>query len=297
MASQTYYEILGLRRGADPDVIRTAYRSLARRYHPDQNPGDPSAEEAFKAVAEAYRVLSDPESRHAYDSFGIVPPGAAYASLQVRPKRGVLDLVREVAKAAARAIRRGDDIRLDVGLSFADAVRGSHRVLELPRRNKAGRIAARRLRFDLPPNLMDGKVLRWPGEGAPEKGGGRSGDLYLTVAVTPHELLRVDGADIICELPLALHELMAGTAVSVPTIHGPEVLTVPPNSWIGDKLRISAKGVTGGRIGDAVFHLSLLRPRSGPDFEELAAQLYAGQPRSPRFVRCLVESAGWRDEE
>lgn len=296
MASQTYYEILGLRRGAEPDDIRTAYRSLARRYHPDQNPGDPSAEDAFKAVAEAYRVLSDPESKHAYDRYGIVPPGAAYASLQIQPKRGVLDVVRDVARAAARAIRRGDDIRLDVTLSFADAARGTHRVLELPRRNKAGRVAARRLRFDLPPSLSDGKVLRWPGEGAPEKGGGRPGDLYLTVSVTAHELLRVAGVDILCEVPLTLHELMAGATVTVPTIHGPDRLSVPADSWIGDDLRLRGKGVAGRQVGDAVFRLALLRPPSNDDARRLAEELSGTQSRPARFLRCIAESDEWRDE-
>ncbi len=296
MANRTYYEILGLRRGAEPDQIRTAYRSLARRFHPDQNPGDPAAEEAFKAVAEAYRVLIDPDTRHAYDRFGIVPPGAAYASLQVRPKRGVMDVMREVAKAAARAIRRGEDIRLDVTLSFVDAVRGAHRVLELPRRDKEGRVAARRLRFDLPPNLTDGKVLRWPGEGAPEQSGGRAGDLYLTVAVLPHDVFRIDGADIVSDLPLALDELMAGASLSVPTIHGPTVLTVPAESWIGDCVRLRGKGAVGGRRGDAVFYLTLIRPPNNASANSLATQLYEASARPAEFLTCLAESAEWRDE-
>ena len=296
MPSRTYYEILGLKQSASSEQIRSAYRQLARRYHPDQNPDDQAAEEAFKAVAEAYRVLSDPDTRHAYDTFGVVPAGAAFADLQLPPKRGVVDLVRDFARNAARAVRRGEDVKLDVTLDFPDAMRGAHRVLELPRLGPNGSIEARRLRFDLPPGLDSGKVLRWPGEGKPEPRGGRAGDLYISITVTPHPHLRRHGSDIHSDLPLSLTELMGGTALSVPTLFGPEVLKVPPGAWVGDTLRLRGRGVPTTTPGDAVFEVKVVRPVLEPEAVIALDALLGPSERPVAFAECVRESAGWRSD-
>ena len=294
MLRRTYYEILGLKHDATSEQVRSSYRKLARKYHPDQNPDDDAAEEAFKAVAEAYRVLSDPDARHAYDTLGVVPAGAAFADLQLPPKRRVVDLVRDLGRSATRAVRRGNDVKLDVTLSFVDAMRGTHRVLELPRRAENGRIEARRLRFDLPPGLDDGKVLRWPGEGEPEPRGGRTGDLYISIAVSPHPLLRREGSDVRCVLPLTLPEVLRGTALSVPTLFGPELLKVPVRTWSGDTLRLRGRGVPTTAPGDAVFEVEIMPPTKVPRALELAEALYADTARPDAFADCLKESAGWR---
>lgn len=297
MARRTYYQILGVRRTATDDEIRSAYRERARRYHPDQNPDDPAAEEAFKAVAEAHRVLSDRQSRHAYDAFGVVPAGAAYADLALPKRKGVADLVREVARSAARVVKRGKNIELAIAIPFARAMRGTYRIFELPRLGSDGRVQARRLRFELPPGLDDGKVLRWPGEGEPEPSGGRSGDLYVSVSVSSGGALSRGGPDIRCALPLTVDEAMAGTTIRVPTLFGPELLDVPRGSWVGDQLRLRGRGVPGPVPGDAVFSIELIRPALTHDTIELAKRLYDGAERSEKFRACLRESESWRDDE
>lgn len=295
MARRTYYQILGVRRSATDDEIRAAYRERARRYHPDQNPDDPAAEEAFKAVAEAYRVLSDARARHAYDAFGVVPAGAAYADLVLPKKRGVVDLVREVARSAARAVRRGKDIQLTISLPFVRAMRGTHRIFELPRLGPDGRVRARRLRFELPPGLDDGKVLRWPMEGEPDAKGGRSGDLYVTVEVQSHDVLQREGADVRCALPVTMPEALGGATIRVPTIFGPELIDVPPDSWAGDEIRLKERGVPGPTAGDAIYQLQLIRPPRSDEAAETAARLYDGAARPESFEACVRESESWRD--
>lgn len=296
MARDTYYQILEIPRRATDDEVKRAFRRLARRFHPDQNPGDFEAEERFKAVLEAYRVLSDPGLRRTYDRFGVVPAGAAFAESQLAvPSVGAT--VKGFARAAARLLRarRGADIRMKVTLEFTQAVRGTARVFELPRRGSGGAVRPRRLEFDLPPGLTHGQVLKWPGEGTPGTEGGRAGDLLVVVEVRPHGYLRRNGADIVADLPLSILEMHDGATVDVPTLAGRRRLVVPPGTQPGDSLRLPGLGVPVEPAGDAVFVARLRFPDL--DRAELRAALAAAYgtdgTRSAGFDACLLESMAW----
>lgn len=297
--ARRYYQLLRVERDADLATIKRAYRREARRFHPDQNPGDPDAEERFKAIAEAYRVLGDDQLRRMYDRYGIAPAGAAFADVPARIEFGVGDAVRNIARAARERLRarRGADIRLDVALSFVHAIKGTTRVFELPRRGPHGGVEARRLAFDLPPGLRDKQVLRWPGEGEPGVSGGRAGDLFVELQVGTHAVLRRRGKDIVTSLPLSVIELHDGATVTVPTVWGPRSLVVPPDTQPGDELRLPERGVPGEPAGDAVFCVTLSRPdMSRPEVRAAVERAYAeDDPRGDVFQACLLESRRWSE--
>lgn len=293
--ARSYYDILGLSRSASQDEIKRAYRELALQHHPDQNGGSPDAEERFKAVAEAYRVLSDPELKRVYDRYGVAPPGAAFANVPAAIPR-VAESVRDLARAASRKLRarRGDDIHLEIELRFVDALRGATRVFELPRAGDDRSVEPRRLAFDLPPGLRGGQVLRWPGEGAPGIAGGRPGDLFVTVHVAAHPWFSRRGDDILSALPLTLQELVEGATVDAPTIWGTTRVRVPAGIEPGAELRVPGRGVPGQPPGDAVFEVRLHAPPLDGAVREALDAAYGSTGRRPAaFDACLLEARRW----
>jgi DnaJ-class molecular chaperone len=296
MARRSYYQILGISRSADADEVKRAFRERARTLHPDQRPDDPEAVEEFKAVAEAYAVLSEPGLRATYDRFGIAPAGAAFESTHLTPP-SVARALKNVARAAARRMRarRGEDIRFDITIDFRAAAVGTRRVFELPRRGPDGAVRPRRLEFHLPPALTNSRVLRWPGEGAPGTDGGAYGDLLVRVAVERHPYFLRRDDDVVGHLPLTFVELLDGAHVQVPTLFGPRALEIPPRTEPGTELRLTGLGVPAEPPGDAVFVARLRFPDSGHEpIREAARSAYDGTSRDPLFDGCLLESHAWR---
>lgn len=289
-----YYAILGVSRDADAETIKLAFRRIARKTHPDQNP-DPAAAERFKAAAEAYEVLGDPAKRASYDRYGQVPAGAAYgAPAVVTPVTVVEGWARSVARTVRDRVRsaRGADIRFDVHMKFEDAVRGGVRVFELPRRNGGSRTAMRRLEFRIPPGVRSGQVLRWRGEGAPASGEGVAGDLIVEIHVEPHGYFRRDGSDVVAALPVGLSTLLAGGPVRVPTVWGEREIEVPAGTRIGARLRLAGSGVrTSERTGDAVFVVELDTGAGASDELLDAARVFDARARAaPSAIRMRFEA-------
>jgi curved DNA-binding protein len=269
MVLRDYYEILGIGRNATSEEIKQAYRRLARQFHPDQNP-DPVAADRFKQIAEAYRILSNPETRLAYDRYGHTPPGSAYQPMRiVRTETTVVSVLRNVARNAGRALKsvRGADIRVKSSISFMDSVRGCARIFELPRKSvrdpDALQPVARRLEFRIPAGVAHGETLRWQGEGAPGTYGAPDGNLYVTVEVQAHPVYARRNEHIVMRLPLRLSQLIAGATVDVPTVHGLRTLVVPPGTPGGTELRVEGFGIRReGQInGDAIFIIDACVPR------------------------------------
>lgn len=267
MKYKDYYEILGVKRDASADDIKTAYRRLARKYHPDVSK-EKDAEEKFKEMAEAYETLQDPEKRAAYDQLGSHTPGQEFRpppDWGQRFARGQGDLndidlsslfaglaARRGAAAAhdARRPMAGNDYEAVVRLSFAQAFHGTQADLELAvlewDAEGGVRRVPHRVKTRIPCGVVDGEKLRVPGKGGKGANGGPDGDLYLDIEVATHPLYRVSGQDLYLDLPLAPWEAVLGTSVNVPTPAGAVTLKVPAGARAGQQLRLTGRGMTRG---------------------------------------------------
>jgi len=276
-----YYAILGIPRDADQAAIKKAYRALARKFHPDVNPGDAAAEERFKAAAEAYEVLGDPEKRAKYDRLG-----SAYRAHE-RAGAGGFDW-RDWSTGAPSGARPGPsgahyrtvtpeelDGLFGEGGGFSDffeslfggrmrpgaagpgAVRPSPvrrgGNLEHPVRvtlaeafhgtQRMLQIDGRRGEVTIPPGVRTGSKVRVRGFGQPGQGGGGAGDLMLVVEVAAHPVFERHGDNLHVEVPVDIYTLLLGGEATVPTLDGRLKLTVPPGTDAGRRFRLRGKGM------------------------------------------------------
>jgi DnaJ-class molecular chaperone len=295
------YEILGVARDASQEDISRAYRRLARKLHPDLNPGDKQAEERFKRLNAANDLLSDPEKRARFDRGEIDATGAEtpqqqhywrdYAGAGAQGGYGtdagfadmmdadelLAELFGRGARGGQRIRMRGGDLRGRLELDFLEAVNGTTKRLSLP----GGSVVD----VTVPPGTRDGQVLRLRGKGGPGVGGGPPGDLLVEVAVGEHHRFTRRGDDILLDLPVSLPEAVLGARVEVPTPAGPVAVTVPRGSNTGTVLRLRGRGVPrpDGSRGDAYATLRLVLPdQPDPELEEFAARWQAGRAHDPR---------------
>jgi len=298
------YAILGVSRDADESAIRKAYRKLARELHPDVNPDNPAAEDRFKAVSEAYSVLSDPEKRKAYDEFGEVSFQSGFDAAEARRARdafgggfggysdfgagaggaaGFEDLLSNLfgrsGPGRGPRRRRGADLEARVDLDFLDAARGCEQRFQVSRPTQDGGQRSESVTVRIPPGVADGGQIRLRGKGGEGLGGGPSGDLIATIRVRPHPLFRREDRDILLEVPLTISEATSGTKIEVPSLDGRVTVTVPPGTDSGSRLRLRGKGVphpSGGPAGDFYVIIKICVPRnlgeaSNRQLEEIAA--------------------------
>lgn len=267
MATQSLYEVLGVKRDAGADEIRKAYRKLAKEFHPDLNPGKPEAEARFKAVTAANDILSDPEKRARYDRGEIDETGAERPRYSYRPHaegaqgwkyqpQGEMDIddlddlfAMFGRGGARRAGRRGEgfsmpgsDRHFTLTVEFALAATGGKQRLALSPEEW--------LDVTIPPGIEQGQILRLKGKGSPGFGGGPAGDALIEVLVAPHPFFRREGDDIHLELPVSLAEAVRGARVAVPTVTGPVTMTIPKGSDTGTRLRLRGKGIRRRRQGN-----------------------------------------------
>jgi DnaJ-class molecular chaperone len=253
------YATLNLKKDATADQIQAAYRKLAKRHHPDLNPGKPQAEERFKEVSVAYGLLSDPEKRARFDRGEIDASGAERPSdrqfyrdfgdtagrtkYRAEEAAGTEDWDSIFAQAFGRRAgghrrTRGADLHYSMSVDFLEAANGAVKRLALP--------DGKTLDVTIPAGLHDGQTLRLRGQGEPGFGESPAGDALITVAIAPHEFFRRDGKDIIVELPVSIHEAVLGAKIRVPTIKGPVSLQIPARSSTGTRLRLKERGIAGG---------------------------------------------------
>ena len=276
MKYKDYYAILGLERSAGADEIKTAYRRLARKYHPDVSK-EKDAEEKFKEMAEAYETLKDPEKRAAYDQLGTYRPGQDFRpppdwGQQFAQGQGGfedIDLADLFAGLAARQGRgggrrsdrpmAGSDYEAVVRISFEQAFHGTEIDLELSALEwdpEGGvRRVPHRVRTRIPRGVTNGEKLRVPGKGGKGANGGPDGDLYLDIEVADHPLYRVAGNDVYVDLPLAPWEAVLGTSVELPTPAGTVTLKVPAGTRAGQQLRLSGRGMARGSSAGHLYAL------------------------------------------
>lgn len=288
----TLYETLGVTRDASADAIRKAYRKLARKHHPDVNPGNKGAEEKFKAISSAYEVLSDTKKRAEYDEFGDAAlqggfdPGKAreYARWQNRREQrassfddnGPVEFDFAEMFNRRRGPSRGADIHAVFQMELRQAVEGAEVSIEVPEQGT--------VRVRIPPGADTGSVIRLAGRGAPGPRGGPPGDLVIETEVRPHPVLRRDGLDLYLTLPVTLDEAYNGASVDVPTFTGVVVLKIPPRSQNHARLRLRGKGIERkDSRGDLFVELDVRMPDQ-PD-EALAAALRDSKSAYEKPVR------------
>ncbi len=292
------YEVLGLARSASTDDIRKAYRRLAKKLHPDLNPGNKKSEELFKEVSLANDILSDEEKRKRFDNGEIDALGAErprqqyykdYAS-EAAPGQpyenssgyadfaGADDLFAELfrrqAKQSARA--RGQDQQYRLAVEFLDAINGASKRLTLPDGGT--------LDVTIPAGIQEGQVMRLRGKGSPGGSEGAAGDALVTITVNPHRFFSRVGDDIHLELPVTVAEAFLGAHVKVPTPTGAVVLTVPKGSNTGTVLRLKGKGAPRkGGHGDELIKLKVMLPEGpNPELEAFLATWQPGPKYNPR---------------
>jgi DnaJ-class molecular chaperone len=282
MAARNPYEVLGVQPTASEDELRAAYRKLAKRYHPDLNPGNKSAEASFKELSVAYDILSDKEKRARFDrgeidatgterpeqtyqryrGFAEGAPGEKYefhAAEGVAPEDldDLFAFFGRGGREGAGARMRGADQHYGLTVEFLDAVNGARQRLNLA--------PERSLDVTIPPGVRDGQVLRLQGQGSPGRNGGLAGDALIEIHVAPHPFFRRDGFDIRLDLPVTLGEAVLGARVPVPTPTGAVTMAIPANSNSGRVLRLKGKGVarSDGERGDAYVTLKVMLPEEG----------------------------------
>ena len=265
------YTTLGVTRDADDSAIRTRYRELARRYHPDVNPGDTAAEERFKSVSEAYAVLNDAEKRAAYDDFGEASLQGGFDADAARRAResfggfggfggggfagsggGLEDLLSNMfggARGRPRP-RPGRDLEADLTLDFLEAALGCERTLTINRPGAHGGGRTETVTVRIPPGVSDGGRVRLRGKGGEGSAGGNAGDLHARLRVRPHPFFRREDRNLYVDVSVSIREAVLGAKIDVPTLDGRVTLTIPAGTDSGTKLRLRGKGIPAGSRGE-----------------------------------------------
>lgn len=266
MDYKDYYKILGVEKNASTDEIKKAYRKLARKYHPDVNPGDKTAEDRFKEINEASEVLSNPDKRAKYDQLGTSwhayqrgggGGGFDWSQWVSSSDEGHVDL-SDILNNARTAGSRGDnfsdffeaifgsmgqarstssqgqDYNQQVEITLEEAFKGTSRIM---------RIGGRRIEVKIPKGAKTGTKVRVRGEGAPGQNGGSKGDLYLEIKIQPHTTYEQVGDDLYSELPVDLYTAILGGEAVVPTFKGKVKLKIPPETQSGRTFRLKGQGM------------------------------------------------------
>lgn len=300
------YSILGVKKTDSENTIRSAYRKLAKKHHPDLNPNKPESAERFKEIASAYDVLSDPDKRAKFDRGEI--DGLGQETPRARPSYGgpsdnfrggqrhyspppgpgtdfdpanLEDLIARAmgqgtGRQGRRTSMRGYDAQYSLAVDFMEAAAGAVRRITLPDGST--------LDVTIPAGLRDGAVLRLKGKGEPGLGDGPPGDALIEVSVTPHAYFRREGDDVVLTLPVTLKEAVIGAVLEVPTIKGRVRLTIPPGSGNGSRLRLRGRGIG---TGDQFVELQVVVPPG--EEPELAELLKTWTPRKTFDPRADLE--------
>jgi curved DNA-binding protein len=274
MDYKDYYGILGVPPDADKKVIQQTFRKLARKYHPDVNPGNKEAEEKFKTINEAYQVLSHVDQRQKYDELRAQyqqwqqsggrqqdfdwqnwapPPGKTARGAYTNPE-DLEDLFGSASpysdfftnifggqarkgsgsRGAASGPRRGRDIEYEIDLTLEEAFQGAERLLE---------IDDHRIQAKIPVGVRTGSRVRLAGQGEPGRNQGPAGDLYLIVHILPNEIFEREGDHLHLEVPVDIFTAIAGGEISVPTLERMLILKIPPRTNAGQSFRLRGKGM------------------------------------------------------
>ena len=281
--SKDYYKIMGLARDASEKEIKTAYRRLARKYHPDLNKDDPGAEEKFKELGEAYEVLRDAEKRKMYDKFGSegmhqqqAPGGDPRQQQHYYHDFGEggfgaegfsgsfdEDLFSSIFNRSGfhkqQHKPKGADINGTINITLEEAYSGVVKEVQIP--THGGTPGHQKIRLKIPKGIKSGQKIRLEGKGGLSPlSGGKAGDLFITVNVEKHAIFDTVDQDIYLTLPISPWEAALGAKVKVPTLGGEVDLKIPANSQAGQTLRLKGRGLSGKKEGDQYILLKIVIP-------------------------------------
>ncbi|MBF0094987.1 MAG: DnaJ domain-containing protein [Alphaproteobacteria bacterium] len=294
---KTPYDILGLSSSATADEIKSAYRRLARTWHPDSN-SDPKAEERFKEISAAYHLLSDPAQRGRFDRgeidasgqerspfrggpHGRGRPGGGFrgAPFDVEDAFDPNDLFSELfgarrGRAGPRA--RGSDSSYDLTVTFEEAANGVTRRLTL--------VTGKTVDVRIAAGSEEGQKLRLRGQGLPSPTGGEPGDALVEIKIAPHPYFTRRGNDVHVDVPVTLKEAVLGAKITIPTVDGKVTVTVPKGSNTGTTLRLKGKGIPHGEArGDQMVKLKVVLPEpADPQLTDFVGQWTPGDGSDPR---------------
>ena len=297
------YEVLGVPRSAGADDIRKAFRKLAKKHHPDANPGDKAAEERFKQVSAAFDLLGDPDKRRKFDGgeidadgrevfrgFGGPGQGGPFGNGggggfdatdfsdilgEMFGRRGGRGGPRGGAGPGPGFAPRGADVRARLEIDLEEAILGGKKRISFQ--------DGRTLDVTIPAGASDGQTLRLRGHG--EAGRGGKGDALIELLVRPHPVFRKENDQLVMDLPVSIPDAVLGGRVQAPTPDGPVSLTVPKGASSGQSLRLKGKGLADGRggRGDLIARVQIMLPEA-PDaqLEAFAARWRDERPYVPR---------------
>jgi curved DNA-binding protein len=301
-AFKDYYTVLGVSKTAPPEEIKRAYRKLARKYHPDLNPGDKDAEAKFKDLNAANEVLSEPETRQKYDQFGQHwnQPGYTEAPTPTVTTVGTQDFdqyedfdafindllggingrarhrTRTTGTDGFRSQAPAPDTESAIALTFSEAFHGAQKRLQLDDDT---------INVRIPAGAKPGSRIRIKGKGRPSPFSQQRGDLYLTIEVLSHSFWRFEGDNLVCDVPIRPDEAVLGAEISIPTPDGCVMMKVPKGTQSGQALRLRGKGWTlpkGGR-GDLLAKLQIVTPQNLSAIEQSCYEkIQANASSNPR---------------
>jgi len=276
-----YYETLGVAKGATTDEIKKAYRKLALKYHPDKTKGDKAAEEKFKEVSEAYAVLSDPEKKRQYDTYGSAGFHQRYSQEDIFRNFDLNDILRQFGfgggmggqqhthfsngmgggnfnffsqgnmhgggcGGGCHQPEKGQDMTYQITVTLDEVLNGAERSISLRKNGQSEQVSVK-----IPQGIEAGKRLRLRGKGGASRNGGPAGDLYLKVDIAEHDVFTRDGDDLIVTHFLNFSDICMGGKVEVQTLEGKKFkVNVPSGTIDGAKLRIRGYGLPRGPLGE-----------------------------------------------
>ena len=292
------YQVLGVTKTASDSEIKSAFRKLARKYHPDLNKDNKEAAEKFKEVNAAYEVLGDKDKRKKYDNNEIDAEGkptgfsaGGYGAYSGNPFGGGFaggtgnfdfssifgeDIFSQFGgrgaggfqgfSQASRRPRKGEDISYTMRIDFLSAALGAEKSVSLQGKN---------INVKIPAGTTDGQTLRLKGLGMASPNGGANGDVLITLNVSKHPYFEADGLNVLIEVPVSIKEAVLGGKITVPTISGKVAVTIPPYSSSGEKLRLKGKGIKGrSGQGDEIVTLRIVAPKTpNPELEKALADM------------------------